>query len=56
MYPSIESFGKRLADQKLKAPPQNFVAGGDWHLTGGFWGLTQKELADLLINDRFERR
>ncbi len=29
-------------------------SGGDWHLTGGFWGMTLEELADLLFRDRFE--
>jgi hypothetical protein len=29
-------------------------SGGDWSLTGGFWGLTLEELADLLFQDRFE--
>ena len=30
------------------------ASGGDWHLTGGFWGMTLEELADLLFSDRFE--
>ena len=29
-------------------------SGGDWQLTGGFWGLTLEELADVLFQDRFE--
>ena len=29
-------------------------SGGGWDLTGGFWGLTLEELADLLFRDRFE--
>jgi len=29
-------------------------SGGDWYLTGGFWGMTLEELADLLFHDRFE--
>lgn len=31
-------------------------SGGDWHLTGGFWGMTLEELADLLFRDRFETK
>lgn len=31
------------------------LSGGDWQLTGGFWGLTPDELADLLFSDRFEQ-
>lgn len=30
------------------------LSGGEWHLTGGFWGMTLEELADLLFSDRFE--
>lgn len=30
------------------------LSGGDWRLTGGFWGLTLEELTDLLFSDRFE--
>ena len=30
------------------------LSGGSWRLTGGFWGLTLEELADLLFRDRFE--
>lgn len=30
------------------------LSGGDWRLTGGFWGTTLEELADLLFSDRFE--
>lgn len=30
------------------------LSGGEWRLTGGFWGLTLEELADLLFSDRFE--
>ena len=30
------------------------LSGGQWRLTGGFWGLTLEELADLLFRDRFE--
>ncbi len=30
------------------------LSGGDWRLTGGFWGLTLEELSDLLFRDRFE--
>ena len=30
------------------------LSADDWHLTGGFWGLTLEELADLLFRDRFE--
>lgn len=31
------------------------LSGGDWHVTGGFWGMTLEELADLLFRDRFEQ-
>lgn len=30
------------------------LSGGDWKLTGGFWGLTLEELGNLLFDDRFE--
>ncbi len=30
------------------------LSGGQWRLTGGFWGMTLEELADLLFRDRFE--
>ena len=30
------------------------LSGGQWRLTGGFWGLTLEELGDLLFGDRFE--
>jgi hypothetical protein len=30
------------------------LTGGQWRLTGGFWGLTLEELADLLFRDRFQ--
>ncbi len=30
------------------------LSGGQWQLTGGFWGLTLEELADFLFQDRFE--
>lgn len=30
------------------------LTGANWRLTGGFWGLTLEELADLLFRDRFE--
>lgn len=30
------------------------LGGGQWRLTGGFWGLTLEELVDLLFSDRFE--
>lgn len=30
------------------------LSGGHWKLTGGFWGLTLEELADLLFSDRFD--
>lgn len=30
------------------------LEGGPWRVTGGFWGLTLEELADLLFRDRFE--
>lgn len=29
------------------------LSGGGWRLTGGFWGLTLEELADLIFSDRF---
>jgi hypothetical protein len=31
------------------------LSGGQWRLTGGFWGLTLEELADLLFRDRFQQ-
>ena len=31
------------------------LSGGQWRLTGGFWGLTLEELADFLFRDRFEQ-
>ena len=31
------------------------LSGGPWRLTGGFWGLSLEELADLLFRDRFEQ-
>lgn len=30
------------------------LSGGPWRLTGGFWGLSPEELANLLFRDRFE--
>lgn len=30
------------------------LSGGQWRLTGGFWGMTLEELADQLFRDRFE--
>jgi hypothetical protein len=30
------------------------LSGGQWRLTGGFWGMTLEELADRLFSDRFE--
>ena len=30
------------------------LSGGQWRLTGGFWGMTLEELADRLFGDRFE--
>lgn len=30
------------------------LSGGQWKLTGGFWGLTLEALGDLLFSDRFE--
>lgn len=30
------------------------LSNGQWTLTGGFWGLTLEELADLLFSDRFQ--
>ncbi len=29
-------------------------SGGGWQLTGGFWGLTLEEMADVIFRDRFE--
>lgn len=31
------------------------LSGGQWRLTGGFWGMTLEELADFLFRDRFEQ-
>lgn len=30
------------------------LSGGQWRLTGGFWGLSLEELAEFLFQDRFE--
>ncbi|QOC21328.1 hypothetical protein IC757_09695 [Wenzhouxiangella sp. AB-CW3] len=30
------------------------LSGGAWRLTGGFWGYTLEELAEILFQDRFE--
>ncbi len=30
------------------------LSGGQWRLTGGFWGFSLEELADFLFQDRFE--
>ena len=30
------------------------LSGGPWRLTGGFWGLSLEQLADLLFRDRFD--
>lgn len=30
------------------------LSGGEWTLTGGFWGFSLEELADFLFIDRFE--
>lgn len=30
------------------------LSGGNWQLTGGFWGLALQELADRIFRDRFE--
>lgn len=32
------------------------LSGGQWRLTGGFWGFTLEELADFLFYDRFEQK
>ena len=31
------------------------LSGGQWRLTGGFWGMTLEELADFLFRDRFQQ-
>ena len=30
------------------------LSGGQWRLTGGFWGFSLEELSDFLFRDRFE--
>lgn len=30
------------------------LSGGQWRLTGGFWGMSLEELADFLFHDRFQ--
>ena len=30
------------------------LSGGQWRLTGGFWGMSLEELADFLFQDRFQ--
>lgn len=36
------------------ATPARELSGGNWQITGGFWGMSPEELADRLFNDRFE--
>lgn len=37
-----------------EATEASALSGGPWRLTGGFWGFSLEELADLLFRDRFE--
>lgn len=36
------------------ATPSHELFGGNWHITGGLWGLTLEELPDRLFSDGFE--